>query len=88
MNGIAAFNQKGLHLWTHFFQRQTDGKVFPLLYNECLTVCFDSKCMAIDSQDKAILEFDLMEGQIRTALIPDASGNYFVGTNKGAYKIY
>lgn len=88
MNGIAAFDQTGLHLWTHLFLRQTDGMVFPLLYNKYLSVCFDSKCMIIDSKDHVSLEFDLVDGQARTALIPDAYESYYVGTNKGAYKIH
>jgi hypothetical protein len=85
--GIAAFDETGKVLWTHKLIRSMKSSVYPLLYNDVLTVCFDSECKALNKKGEIIFSLSSIEGGITTPLISHGKDDYFFGTSSGVYKI-
>ena len=86
-HGIAAFNGAGKMLWTHKLNRSTKSSVYPLLYNDVLTACFDSECRAWNKTGELIFSFNNIEGSISTPLVSHGKDIFFLGTSSGLYKI-
>ena len=86
--GIAFFDKAGKLLWTHKIEGNFNSPIFPLLYNDILTVCYDSECKAFNRKGEVVFGFDKIEGNIKTPLISVDNGNYFIGTDIGLYRIY
>ena len=86
-HGMAFYDEKGEMIWTHKFKRRSKKLVYPLLYNDVITVCFDSECRALNKKGEIIFSFSSIEGDITTPLILHGKDDYFFGTSSGIHKI-
>ena len=85
--GFAVFNEKGESLWSAFYPGKTGSGIFPILYNDVLTLCHDTACTAYGSDGERLFHTEDIEGRINTPLVPGPLGEYFLGTENGIYKI-
>jgi hypothetical protein len=81
--GIGAYNNDGMLIWEKF--HNPVKQIYPLLYNNILTISRESGCSAYNNEGKTL--FNLQVSGINTPLIPGKDGRYYLGTNSGLFAI-
>lgn len=87
IKGVAAFDKAGNHLWNYELPERSGKHIYPVLYNNTLTLCCDGGCLALDDNGQVIFRYLEIEGEINTGLITGGSGKYFIGTSSGLYEL-
>ena len=86
-NAVATFSNNGDFIWIRYFNNSSSKEVYPLLYNDILTITYDNTILIFNSEGEILLNKEDIIGTINTPLISTDGLKHFIGTDSGLYEV-
>jgi hypothetical protein len=84
---VIAFNNVGELLWMNYFHTPVRNEIYPLIYNDILTVTYDQNIIVYNPGGEVIVQYSGIETKINTPLLSVGSQRYVVGTDTGLFEV-
>ena len=86
-NGVSTFNESGELLWSRYYSAQPEHEIYPLLYDDILTIGNGSNFIVYNAEGEIMAITEIEDEIINTPLISNKQGRYFIGMESGLYEI-
>jgi hypothetical protein len=86
-NAVTAFKKNGDIIWIRYFNNSSSKEVYPLLYNDILTITYDNTILVFNPEGEIILNKADIKGTINTPLVSIDGRKHFIGTDKGLFEV-